>query len=137
MKFNVSFNFSNLALLASLALLSACAGTTPKTSHIEERAMAYWDTLFSGDLAGAYEFLSPGFRSSVSSMDYQRSILTKQVQWTSAEYRGSECSETTCSVQISLGYRVMGAVPGVKSFTGTQKIEESWIMIDGMWYLVP
>ena len=137
MKTKNIFKFRSLGMLVSLLLLSACASTEPKTSSIEERATAYWDTLFSGDLAGAYEFLSPGYRSSVSSMDYQRSILAKQVQWTSAKYVDSDCSETTCTVGISMGYRVSGAVPGVKSFTGTQKVEESWIKIDGMWYLVP
>ena len=133
----INFKFRCLGMLVGLLLLSACAGTEPKTPSIEERSTAYWETLFSGDLAGAYEFLSPGYRSSVSSMDYQRSILTKQVQWTSAKYIESDCSEATCAVWISLGYMVSGAIPGVKSFTGTEKVEESWIKVDGMWYLVP
>jgi len=133
----INFKFRCLGMLVGLLLLSACAGTEPKASSIEERSTAYWDKLFSGDLAGAYEFLSPGYRSSVSSMDYQRSILTKQVQWTSAKYIESDCSEATCAVWISLGYMVSGAIPGVKSFTGTEKVEESWIKVDGMWYLVP
>lgn len=137
MKSKNNFKYRPLGMLVSLLLLSACASTEPKVSDIEERVTAYWDTLFSGDLAGAYEFLSPGYRSSVSSMDYQRSILMKQVQWTSAKYVSSDCTETTCTVEISLGYRVAGAVPGVKSFTGFQNVEESWINIDGMWYLVP
>ena len=133
----INFKFRCLGMLVGLLLLSACAGTEPKASSIEERSTAYWDALFNGDLAGAYEFLSPGYRSSVSSMDYQRSILTKQVQWTSAKYMDSDCSEATCTVWISMGYRVAGAIPGVRSFTGTEKVEESWIKLDGMWYLVP
>ncbi|MDH3903033.1 MAG: hypothetical protein OEU84_05900 [Xanthomonadales bacterium] len=137
MKSKNNFKYRSLGMLVSLLLLSACVSTEPKVSDIEERVTAYWDTLLSGDLAGAYEFLSPGYRSSVSSMDYQRSILMKQVQWTSAKYVKSDCTETTCTVEISLGYRVAGAVPGVKSFTGSQNVDESWINIDGMWYLVP
>ena len=49
----------------------------------------------------------------------------------------SECTNTTCKVRISLDYTLYGAVPGVKSFEGTQTIDESWVQIDGIWYFVP
>jgi hypothetical protein len=84
-----------------------------------------------------YEFLSPGFRSSVSSVQYQRSILLRKVKWSGARYIESECTETTCKVKISLDYIVYGVVPGVESFEGTQQIEESWVQVDGNWYIVP
>ena len=125
------------ALMGSLLLLSACATTTPKAPDIEERATARWNTLLSGDIAGAYDYLSPGYRSSVPSIQYQRAMLLKRVQWTGAKYTKSECSETTCNVMFLLSYRVAGALPGVKSYEGTQDIEETWIKSDGTWYLVP
>lgn len=118
-------------------LLSACATTSQTGAIIEKRATARWNALLSDDLAGAYEFLSPGFRSSVSSTQYQRSILVQRVKWTGARYVESDCTETTCKVKISLGYTVYGALPGVKSFDGTQIINESWVLSDGNWYLVP
>ena len=99
--------------------------------------MGRWDALLSDDLAGAYEYLSPGFRSSVSSLQYQRSLLLKRVSWAGARYIESECAETICKVSISLDYALYGALPGVKSFEGTQVIEESWLLIDGHWYLIP
>lgn len=123
--------------LSSLLLLSACATTTPKGDNIEKRATARWDTLLSDDLAGAYEYLSPGFRSSVTSTQYQRSILLKRVKWTDARYIESDCAETTCKVTISIDYLARGVLPGVKSFKGTQTIQESWVLSDGQWYLVP
>jgi len=126
-----------LTLCCSLLLLSACA-TTPRTDNsIEQRSMARWNALFNGDIAGAYEYLSPGFRSSVSATQYQRSILLKRVKWTGARYVESECTETICKVKISIDYTLYGALPGVKSFKGTQTIEESWVLVDGNWYLVP
>ena len=124
-------------LICSLLLLSACATTARTDNIIEERATARWDTLLSGDLAGAYEFLSPGFRSSVPSLQYQRQILLNKVKWTGAQYIESDCTETTCKVKISLDYTVYGALPGVKSFDGTQEIEESWVKVNGKWYFVP
>lgn len=125
-----------LGIVCSL-LLSACATSVSEVSTIEQRATARWNALLSGDLAGAYEYLSPGYRTSVSSLQYQRSILLKRVAWTSAKYLESECEVATCKVKINLGFTVSGALPGVKSYNGTQIIEESWVLIDGQWYLVP
>ena len=128
-------------MIGSLMLLSACATGTGKSvspeNTIEERSIKRWEVFFSGDLAGAYEFLSPAYRTSVSSLQYQRSVLLKKVAWTSADYLGSFCDETTCIVQNSVSYTAYGAVPGVQSFKGTQMIEESWVLVDGQWYLVP
>jgi len=118
-------------------LLSACAVPENKQSTIEERANARWDALLAGDPAGAYEYLSPGYRSSVSSLQYQRMVLLQQIKYTSAKYRTSECEETTCTVTVLVGFTVYGAVPGVKSFDGTRNIDESWVMVDGNWYMVP
>jgi len=126
-------------LLLSCAMLSlaSCATTMSKETAVEERAKARWETLLAGDLDGAYEFLSPGFRSSVSSQQYQRSLLLKRIKWDDAQVIESECEETTCIVRISLDYTLYGALPGVSSFSGTQKIDESWLLVNGSWYFVP
>ena len=121
----------------SLLLLSACATTAQKEDNIEERAMERWNALLTGDLTGAYEFLSPGYRSSVSSTQYQRSILLNRVKWTAAHYIEGDCTETVCKLKISLDYVLHGALPGVKSFESTQPIDESWVLVDGLWYIVP
>mgnify|MGYP001813976490 CR=1 FL=1 len=126
-----------MGVVCSLLLLSACATTAGKQNRIEERAMERWQVLLSGDFAGAYEYLSPGFRSSVSSVQYQRTQLLKRIQWTSADYIESDCEETVCNVKISLGFVIRGGLPGVKSFEDTQFVEESWILVDGVWYFVP
>lgn len=136
-------NFANyrrvgfMGMFCGLLLLSACATPVSKEIQVEQRATARWETLLSGDLAGAYEYLSPGYRSSVTSIQYQQSIVRQQVQWTSAKYLESTCEETTCNVNILVGFTVYGALPGVKSFDGTKDIEESWVLISGNWYLVP
>ena len=126
-----------VVMVCSLLFLSACATTVSNESQIEEPVTGRWDAIFSGDLAGAYNYLSPGTRSSVTSLQYQRSILTQRVIWTGARYLKSECQESTCKVTVSVDYVVHGAVPGVKSFKGTKAIEESWVLIDGAWYMVP
>jgi hypothetical protein len=129
------------ALLAGLSccalLLSACATTVPKANDIEQRVTQRWNLVLSGDLAEAYEYLSPGYRSSVTSTQYQRAILLNKVKWTGVRYIESDCTETVCKVKISIDYTLYGALPGVKSFEGTQAVEESWVLSDGNWYFVP
>ena len=124
-------------LVITMVLLTACATTAVPESKIEDRVMARWDALLSDDLAGAYEYLSPGYRSSVSSNQYQRSLLLKKVQWTSAEYKSSACEESVCKVGVLVGFAIYGALRGVKSFKGVDYVEESWVLVDGQWYLVP
>ena len=135
--FSIDRFVSLLAVACSVLLMSACATTVSTQTQIEERVMGRWDSLLSGDLAGAYEYLSPGYRSSVSSLQYQRSMLLKRVSWKSAKYIESECAETVCNVKISLGFAVYGALPGVKSYEGTQTVKESWLLVNGQWYFVP
>jgi hypothetical protein len=127
-----------MVVACGLLLLSACATSTSVSpeSQIEERANARWEALFSGDLAGAYEYLTPAYRTSVSSLAYQRSVLLKRVVWTSAKYVESACVESICKVKFEVGFTISGAIPGVKSYKGTQKIDESWVLIDGQWYFV-
>lgn len=125
--------------ISLMVLVSACATAPakPEITPVEQRATERWSKLLGDDIAGAYEYLSPGFRSGVSSIQYQRAILLKRVRWTGAQYTKSECTENTCDVTFLLKYTVAGGLPGVKKFDGEKSIVESWILIDGMWYLVP
>ena len=85
-------------------LLSACATTNQTEDTLEERAMLRWDALLSGDVEAAYEFLSPGYRSSVTMLQYHRALLLSKVKWKDAKYIKDECEETICNVKISLGF---------------------------------
>ena len=125
------------ALCCSLLLLSACANTMKSGGDIEKRAMGRWDALLSEDVEAAYEYLSPGYRSSVSLTQYHRSLLLSKVKWTGAKYIESDCEETVCNVKILLDFTVYGALPGVKSLESKQTIEESWVLVNSSWYLVP
>jgi hypothetical protein len=124
-------------LCCNLLLLSACATSMKSGGNIEKRAMGRWDALLSADVETAYEYLSPGYRSSVSLTQYHRSLLLSKVNWTGAKYIESDCEETVCSVKISLDFTVYGALPGVSSIESKQTIKESWVLVKGSWYLVP
>lgn len=127
---------AGLTLVLAL-VLTACAGTPTQGHPVVERAQARWDTMLAGDLQAAYGYLSPAYRSSVSSMQYQRQIMLQKVRWTGAEYIDSNCSEESCKVRISLDFSLMGALPGVRRFDGNQEIEETWVKSQGQWWYLP
>lgn len=131
-----------MVLACGLMLLSACATSTSKSqespeSLVKERATTRWEAYFDGSLADAYEYLTPAYRTSVSSLQYQRSVLLKQIAFTRADYVGSVCEEATCKVRFEVDFTMSGGLPGIKSYKGTQIIEETWVLIDGQWYFVP
>lgn len=141
--FFASMKIHFAVLVCSLSLLSACATNVVDAekvdaeSAVQVRAMARWSALLNGDLQAAYEFLSPALRSSVSSLQYQRSVLLQKVQWKDAKFIEAVCEETICNVKISLDFTIRGALPGVRSFEETDVIAESWVLVDDVWYYVP
>lgn len=125
------------ALLA-VALLSACATTGPSADNeIGERAQARWDALLEGDFATAYSYLSPGYRSRISVVDYELSTRMKRVQYRSAQYQEHTCEKDVCTVQVKIEYKVAKPVPGVAEFVGENTIFEQWIKSDSNWWFLP
>ena len=125
------------ACAAAFLLLAACGPQLTTEQLLEQRANDRWAAYFSDDLKTAYNYLSPGYRSSVPFEQYQRNLSLLKIKYNQAQYVESDCTETVCKVQISLKYTVYGALPGVKSYEGIKIIVESWVLTDGNWYLVP
>jgi hypothetical protein len=119
-------------------LITGCAtmNVSPEEA-VTLRAQERWDVLLADDLEAAYEYLTPGYRSSVSPKGYQRKLLLQPVQWTEAEVRETSCSESTCKVKISIKFTVYGAVPGRQKFDSRGFVDENWIRIDNEWFLAP
>jgi hypothetical protein len=132
----------NLRALAgsmlAAGLLAGCAATgKPPEEAVLERAQERLDLVLSEDYAAAYEFLSPGYRSSVTLAAYQRDMVMRRLRWTDARAVGSECSEDVCKVRISMDFVVVGALPGVSRYETKGGGEENWIRTDGQWYYLP
>ena len=130
-----------LALLGVLifSLLSACvtSESRPEKEKIENRAQARWDALLSGDLETAYGYFSPGYRSSVSLIDYGVELRMRRVHWTSATYKEHSCENKTCDVKFLVGYKIVRALPGVPTFESQSTVDERWIQTDGQWWYLP
>jgi len=129
-----------LALLPVVLLLAACAATPqkPNPDDIAVRVQERWDKLATRDFAGAYAYLSPGYRSIVSLNDYMAQMLKQKVRWAGGRYVSSECTENACQVRVDIDYSLTSPVPGLSRYDGTQKnAPESWVRTEGQWWYLP
>ena len=112
------------------ALLAGCAattGTAPDTGGVEARASERMELVIAGELLKAYEYLSPGYRSSVSAESYLADMITRKVRWTGSELLGSECDANRCVVKFKIDFVVPSPVPGVRQFDFFNNYDEDWI----------
>lgn len=114
-------------------LLGACAsigvGGTPE-QVVATRAKQRWALLMKGDMAGAYEFLSPASKASVSKDAYVKRRGSARY-WRSVAMQNVECASDTCKVMMLLEYDLSPDVKNLK-----RDIVETWIQDEGAWWLV-
>ena len=129
-----------LAVVLCALVLASCGGTTPVKADknpVAERSQARWDMLLAGDYAGAYEYLSPGFRSGTSLTDFEMSMRLRKVRYEQIQYQSHECQESVCTVKLEANYLVGAPVPGLKEYRGSSVIEEQWINTGSEWWYLP
>jgi hypothetical protein len=125
-------------VLLAVMLLSACAATPTSTEDvIKERAQARWDALLDGDFATAYSYFSPGYRSTITVVDFEIGVRMRKVRYRTAEYLGHSCENDVCTVQIKVGYQVARPVPGLDNWESESMLSEQWINSDGEWWFLP
>ena len=126
-----------LALFIGL-FIAGCASVGKSPDEIvSQRAQERWDLILGGDIEGAYQYLSPGYRSGVSLQDYMKRLLSRKVKWTGAAVDESNCSSNSCKVKISVEYSVYGALPGVSRMDSSRKSTEDWLLVHRKWYFLP
>lgn len=118
--------------------MMGCAGTggsslssdrvEPK-KMVAELAAARWEALIKGDVAHAYQFLSPGTRD-VMSLDLYKAKI-RSGNWKKANVDTVSCEHDQCKalMTIEYGYR------DIKSLE--TRLEENWLSQDGKWWYVP
>ena len=130
-----------LAIFLTGVLLSACAGNATKPDDAEIFQVKYaqdrWDALLAGDFETAYTFYSPGYRSTMSVVDFAVEYRLRRIRYTSAQYKEHSCHEATCTVKFDVGFTVPKPVPGMNKWDGSENIEEMWVKTDGHWWFLP
>lgn len=135
MKFMLS-PVKSVLLVVLIAGLAGCGGTAIKPDSasdrqeaVEKRAQSRWDALIKGDLAAAYEYLSPGTRSMMPLGVYRNKILPGL--WKKASVDSVSCELDRCEVEMRVEYSYRD-IKAVES-----RIKEFWLLDGGSWWYVP
>ena len=115
---------------------AAPAKLDPKSP--EGRAVARWQHIIAGKPGKAYDFMSPGARSTKPRAVWAKEIAERPVRWTAVEFRDKACdSEEACLVRLKVEYSapLQGAPGGMLSSPGF--LTEHWIKVKKQWYFVP
>jgi len=152
--------YTRPVLLLAAALCSACASTgapreaasasaTPAAAaqpgaaqldpkSPDARAVQRWQFIIDGKSELAYDFLSPGVRTTKPRERWAKEIAERPVRWTGVKLVDSACaSEDSCKVRVDLTFLVplQGTPKGVIESHST--IVESWVRVKKSWYFIP
>lgn len=126
---NVAKKLGVFLLVLGLAGCAATGmGADPK-DVVAKQALSRWDALIKGDVAAAYEYLSPGTRE-VMSLDLYKTRI-RVGGWHKAKVDTVSCEQDRCDVSllIEYSYRDMKSIE--------TRLNESWIQDSGKWWYVP
>ena len=133
-----------VAVLAALVMLGGCAaggGTksgVSKKGDAEVRAQARWDHLLKKETEEAYDFLSPGARSTIGREQYASDMKNRPIHWTKAQVESKECATAdSCKVKVLIEYSAKLPMVAGGDVKSPAVLEETWIAVDGVWYYVP
>lgn len=127
-----------LALGAALSLLAACTPGVKKddTAEVEQRAVQRWEYLIAHEAEKAYDYLTPGYRKTITREVYAATMNHRPVQWTSVKYTGRKCEGDRCSVSLLIDYSLEMAGLGRPAESMSPQ-RENWIRVRGTWYFLP
>lgn len=121
------------------SLLFALGGCVDKANPdtVDTRSVERWNHLIAHQAEKAYDYLSPGFRTTQTREAYANSMNSRPVQWTGAKFKSKECDAERCKVHVDVTYSL--SVPGIggQAVGGTRTQTEVWLLVDGAWYFLP
>ncbi len=150
-----------LLTIATLALaLGACKTTEPKPVDssseevragaasgkaelvkevtLKDRALNRWNLIIAGDFGRAYDYMSPGYRSTRERADYVTVMSQRPIRWSKANVFDEACESTdACTVKIQLDFQIEMPVAGVGKVDSLSVVDEKWLRVDGVWYMLP
>jgi hypothetical protein len=123
-------------LVGGCASMTGGAGLSPDTpadvkkEAVSARAKARWNALIKPDLAGAYAFLSPASRATMSLDQYK--AKHKVGMYRAVTVDSVECDADRCTVNVRLTY-------DYQRFKGmVTPLSERWIITQGQaWFVEP
>jgi hypothetical protein len=125
--------------LAVAGLVLAGCGKKDPVEVVRQRATERWTLVANHELVKAYDYLSPGYRSTHTLEQYIAFIATARMRWKSADIDTVKCDEDACDVKLMLLSTIPGPLVGRSSdMEFRAPINEKWIHgDDGQWYFLP
>ena len=115
------------SMVPAPAAVASLGSTDAVTQQVTARAQLRWNALLKGDMAVAYQFISPGGRSLMSLEQYRPRVNTGF--WRGAKVKEASCAAETCDVTVLVDV----TMEGVKF---TNPVKETWILDAGKWWFV-
>ena len=120
--------YAGCGTLSGAPALSADSAADVKRAAVAKRAEDRWQLLIKGDLAGAYEYLSPGSRSTMSYEQYR--AKHRVGFYRAAKVDSVTCEDAVCTADLKLTYDAR-QLKGI-----TTPITEKWVIEQGqVWFV--
>ena len=129
--------FHAATALAALAL-AGCGAAVKKDdgAAVEARAAERWNLLIAHQAEKAYDYLTPGFRQTITREKYASDKNDVALRWKSAKVSGHSCDADACTVTVMIDAQVR--MPGIgQAQSTTMPSEERWVRVDRNWYYLP
>ena len=130
------------ALLLPLALAACGGGAAVKVpandSALEKRSVERWNLLIAHKADKAYDYLSPGTRSTETREKYAADMNNRPVHWQSVTYVDRKCDDPdACTLQMQATYSVNMSARMGQDVQSATLVWERWIRVNGQWYYLP
>jgi len=123
-------------MLLITILLTACQD--PEKNKLDNRALDFWKAKINKDFKTAYQFLSPGWKSSENEDSYVRRLESSRVNWVGVKLSKKSCSQSdVCTVTMIVDYEYLMTGSFSKNIKMSTQIKGNWIMKDNVWFNVP
>ena len=135
---NRKLHFARLCVLALMAPLAACAPQVKQDdgATVEKRAMERWNLLIAHKAEKAYDYLTPGFRETVTRDVYAKQKNDTAVGWKAAHVTGHTCDADSCTVTVTVDVSVK--MIGIeKPQSSSVPTEEHWVKAGREWFYLP
>ena len=137
-------NFVQFCTLLLPLALAACApgpavkGGKDDAAVLEKRSIERWNLLIAHKAEKAYDYLTPGTRSTESREKYAADMNNRPVHWQSVSYVDRKCDDAdACTLQLQAAFSVNMSARMGKDVQSTTLVWERWIRVDGKWYYLP
>ena len=107
-------------------------------SALEKRSVERWNLLIAHKADKAYDYLSPGTRSTETREKYAADMNNRPVHWQSVTYVDRKCDDPdACTLQMQATYSVNMSARMGQDVQSATLVWERWIRVNGQWYYLP